>query len=293
MKKIFKKKGAKRVTAIALALVTLISTILAVPLSVGAASKEVTITYDYCYDTGGNIITYVKETTNDGYCVGVVGEELCRIYADGKDAYCIQPGHSLYSGDTLTQDASAAWNSLSKAQRKAINLALLFGKSGSSKDLVGTDGQKWIATQLMVWDFVSGCRDASTFKLNNSKFIDGITSGGANPNVKTNYNKIVEKLNNYKKMPSFAYGTYTVHQTKSLPGREYINDFDVFVCEDSKTYKYLINDAVFESYIKVVKVDAETGKAIKYSGAGFEIYNPKGEKVSMTFTYPIVFSKRL
>ena len=207
MKKIFKNKGAKRVTAIALALISLISTIFAVPLSVGAATKEVPITYDYCYDTGGNIITYVKETTNDGYCVGVVGEELCRIYADGKDAYCIQPGHSLYSGDTLTQDASAAWNSLSKAQRKAINLALLFGKSGSSKDLVGTDGQKWIATQLMVWDFVSGCRDASTFKLNNSKFIDGITSGGANPNVKTNYNKIAEKLNNYKKLPSFAYDT--------------------------------------------------------------------------------------
>ena len=44
MKKIFKKKGAKRVTAIALALVSLISTIFAVPLSVGAASKEVTIT---------------------------------------------------------------------------------------------------------------------------------------------------------------------------------------------------------------------------------------------------------
>ncbi len=59
----------------------------------------------------------------------------------------------LYSGNTLTTDASAAWNALSKAQKKAVNLALLFGKSGSSSSLVGTDGQKWIATQLVVWEF--------------------------------------------------------------------------------------------------------------------------------------------
>ena len=86
----------------------------------------------------------------------------------------------------------------SKAQKKAVNLALLFGKSGSSSSLVGTDGQKWIATQLVVWEFCTGCRDASTFKLSNSKFIDGITAGDHNPNVKTNYNKIIAKLNSYE-----------------------------------------------------------------------------------------------
>ena len=133
---------------------------------------------------------------------------MCRIYADGKDAYCIEPGHSLFSGNTLTTDASAAWNALSKAQKKAVNLSLLFGKSGSASSLVGTDGQKWIATQLVVWEFCTGCRDASTFKLKNSKFIDGITSGGANPNVKTNYNKIIAKLEDYNIIPSFAYETF-------------------------------------------------------------------------------------
>ena len=165
------------------------------------------MTFDYCYDTGGNIISFVKYTEHGGYTVGTVGEELCRIYADGKDAYCIEPGHSLYSGNTLTTDASAAWNALSKTQKKAVNLALLFGKSGSSSSLVGTDGQKWIATQLVVWEFCTGYRDASTFKLSNSKFIDGITSGGSNPNVKTNYNKIIAKLNDYNVIPSFSYDT--------------------------------------------------------------------------------------
>ena len=98
-------------------------------------------------------------------------------------------------------------NALSKAQKKAVNLALLFGKSGNGANLGGTEGQKWIATQLVVWEFCTGCRDASTFKLKNSKFIDGITAGDSNPGVKSNYNKIIAKLNDYNVIPSFAYET--------------------------------------------------------------------------------------
>ena len=205
MKKVIHKSFFKRGTAILLALVCLISAICLVPIN--AASREVTITFDYAYDTGGNIIGFVQYTEHDGYVVGTAGEELCTIQADGDDAYCIEPGHSLYSGNTLTTDASAAWNALSKAQKKAVNLALLFGKSGNGANLGGTEGQKWIATQLVVWEFCTGCRDASTFKLKNSKFIDGITAGDSNPGVKSNYNKIIAKLNDYNVIPSFAYET--------------------------------------------------------------------------------------
>ena len=84
------------------------------------------------------------------------------------------------------------------------------------------------------------------------------------------------------------YGTYTVHQTKGWNGTEFIADFDVFISENNKTYKYLINNASLESYVKMVKVDSETGKQIPYSGAGFQIYSPKGELVTMKYTYPIV-----
>lgn len=84
------------------------------------------------------------------------------------------------------------------------------------------------------------------------------------------------------------YGIYTVHQTKGWDGREKIKDFDVFINEDGKTYKFLINNANFESYVKVVKLDKETGKQIAYSGAGFEIYDSEGHRVTMQFTYPEV-----
>ena len=84
------------------------------------------------------------------------------------------------------------------------------------------------------------------------------------------------------------YGVYTVHQTKGWDGREMIADFDVFIKEEGKTYKFLINNSNFESYVKVVKLDAETGKQIPYAGAGFEIYDSEGHRISMQFTYPEV-----
>ena len=205
MNKLIHKSFFKRGIAILLTLLCLISAVCIVPFN--AASREVTITFDYAYDTGGNIIGFVQYTEHGGYVVGTAGEELCTIQADGDDAYCIEPGHSLYSGNTLTTDASAAWNALSKAQKKAVNLTLLFGKSGNGADLGGTEGQKWIATQLIVWEFCTGCRDASTFKLKNSKFIDGITTGGSNPGVLSNYNKIIAKLEDYNVIPSFSYDT--------------------------------------------------------------------------------------
>ena len=84
------------------------------------------------------------------------------------------------------------------------------------------------------------------------------------------------------------YGVYTVHQTKGWDGREMIKDFDVYINSDGKTYKFLINNSNFESYVKVVKLDAETGKQIPYAGAGFEIYDSEGHRISMQFTYPEV-----
>ena len=86
------------------------------------------------------------------------------------------------------------------------------------------------------------------------------------------------------------YGVYTVHQTKGWAGRELITDFDVFINTDGKTYKFLINNKDFESYLKVVKLDKETGKQIAYEGAAFEIYDSDNHRVTMQYTYPQVTS---
>ena len=92
--------------------------------------------------------------------------------------------------------------------------------------------------------------------------------------------------NGFGQTKDMPYGVYTVHQTSGWEGREHMKDFDVFIAQDGQTYRYLINNANFESYIKVVKVDAESGKNIPYAGAGFKIFDPNGNQVTMTFTYP-------
>lgn len=94
--------------------------------------------------------------------------------------------------------------------------------------------------------------------------------------------------NGFAQTKNLPYGVYIVHQTKGWDGREKIKDFRVFVSADGFTYRYIINNANFESYIKVVKKDAESGKTIPYAGAGFQLYRPDGSLVKMTFTYPTV-----
>ena len=92
--------------------------------------------------------------------------------------------------------------------------------------------------------------------------------------------------NGFAETKSLPYGVYTVKQTDGWDGRELMKPFDVFIAQDGEIYRYLINNAFFEGYVKIIKVDAETGKAIPYAGAGFQIYDPDGNLVTMTFTYP-------
>lgn len=94
--------------------------------------------------------------------------------------------------------------------------------------------------------------------------------------------------NGYAVTKDLPYGIYTVHQTKSWDGRELLADFDVYIAKDGQTYRYLANNRNFESYIKIVKVDAETSKVIPLADAGFRLYRPDGSLITQTFTYPEV-----
>lgn len=94
--------------------------------------------------------------------------------------------------------------------------------------------------------------------------------------------------NGYAATKDLPYGIYTVHQAKGWDGRELLADFDVYIAKDGQTYRYLANNRNFESYIKIVKVDAETGKVIPLADAGFRLYRPDGSLITQTFTYPEV-----
>lgn len=90
----------------------------------------------------------------------------------------------------------------------------------------------------------------------------------------------------YAETIDLPYDVYVVKQIKGWDGRELLDPFEVFVSEDGEVYRYLINNANFESYLHVVKTDSTTGKTIPYAGAGFQIYAPDGSLVTMSYTYP-------
>ena len=92
----------------------------------------------------------------------------------------------------------------------------------------------------------------------------------------------------YAESKDVPYGWYTIHQTKGWDGREFIKDFDVYISEDGAVYRFLINNANFESRVMVVKKDAETGNTVPLAGHGYKLYDPQGNPITMTITYPEV-----
>lgn len=204
------KNLSNRLLAILLALVTVITMI---PLTAAAASEKALISFDYCYDSSGNLIRWASSLSHGGLTVGTSGNAKTRILADGADAFCIEPGVSLHTGDYLTKDASTAWNSLSNNKKNAIKTALLYGLPGNSKGLSGSHDEKWAATQLIIWEIVTGCRSASgKYAVSDSKFINALSHSG----VKTVYTEISNAMKAHNTIPSFTASSKSSASTSDL-----------------------------------------------------------------------------
>lgn len=124
---------------------------------------------------------------------------------------------------------------------------------------------------------------------NGAEFEVYLKSAGSYDNAnETERDYLITDENGYAQTKMLPYGTYTVHQTVGWDNTEYVDDFDVIVSENGKTYPYLINDAVITANIKIVKKDAETGSIIPVSGVGFKVWSVDNEEyISQSINYPI------
>lgn len=83
------------------------------------------------------------------------------------------------------------------------------------------------------------------------------------------------------------YGLYTVTETTGTPdGYLKVQPFDVFISENEKTYHYNLEDKTVEMMVRLVKKDADTGKAIPVAGTTFRIEDSAGNLVSFNMLYP-------
>ena len=202
----FLKGKFKRVIAGALSLFMLVGV---VPTTAFAADNTISMSFGPAYQSDGTLICYQDSFTSpNGLTDGSSGGTQRRviIYGDGEEAFCIQPGVPLNTGDQLTANASEAWNALSSAQRSAIKLALAYGKPGNSSGLSGSGDSQYIATQMVVWELVNGWRSTSSYERTNNSVYNALCKNGANNEVATAYKQIVAGMQSHKITPSFATG---------------------------------------------------------------------------------------
>lgn len=115
-----------------------------------------------------------------------------------------------------------------------------------------------------------------------------LKSAGSYENAKeTERDILVCDENGFAETKDMPYGEYTVKQTKGWDGKELLAPFTVFVSEDGRVYRFLINNAPYEAFIEIVKKDAETGKVIPAAGIGFKVRNTDtGEYIVQHINYP-------
>lgn len=87
------------------------------------------------------------------------------------------------------------------------------------------------------------------------------------------YDYLITDKNGYAKSKDLAYGTFIIKQVKGQIDLEMVKDTWEFTVskENQDTIKYIVNNKVFRSYVKLVKKDEETGKTITLSNTTFKI----------------------
>ena len=91
----------------------------------------------------------------------------------------------------------------------------------------------------------------------------------------------------YAQSDWLPYGRYCVREIQPLEGYGDIEEFDVEIWEDQKTYYYILENHPIQSYVRIEKRDAATGEVIPVAGAKFQMVNEKtGEEVRYKIYYP-------
>ncbi len=183
-----------------------------------AAAATALITFDYVYDSAGQYVYYQHPFYYNGGPTGGYGDMRLNDFANGQEAYCIEPGIMLAHGDVLRSDVIDVWNSFSYEQQNAIKLALLCGRAGNSSHLPGTPSCQQTATQMLIWEFVTGARQPSPpYARGNDEIYTCLVSNGQNAEIGQIYDTILSYMLSYMTLPSFMTAVSTTAPQEELP----------------------------------------------------------------------------
>jgi len=115
-----------------------------------------------------------------------------------------------------------------------------------------------------------------------------LKASGSYANAKATERDLLEtNENGYALSKKLPYGMYTIKEIEAEGDVKLVAPFDVFINEEGKIYRFILNDPLYTARVQVVKLDSSTGKVIPVAGTSFKIKDLKtGEWVQQAVWYP-------
>ena len=141
---------------------------------------------------------------------------------NGVVAYCIEPEVAALDKTYTEAEQTDAWLKMPPEMREAIVLTMAYGypqveysadpndiyykQTGSSNKQNMLNGENYIATQLIIWEFLCGRRSYyAPYALTDASLRNVCDGGWAT--IRTTYDAIVAKLANHNSIPAYASGS--------------------------------------------------------------------------------------
>ena len=133
---------------------------------------------------------------------------------NGAVAYCIEPEVTSQGTNYTEAEQQAAWLKVPTALRQAIVLTMAYGYpqeaySADPNDIYWygnqnmLNGENYIGTQLIIWEFMAGLRSSVTLNLTGSASFRNVCDGGW-ATIRSTYDAVAAKLANHNALPAYA-----------------------------------------------------------------------------------------
>ena len=209
------KSKINRFTAMLLSMIMIFSSFsILTTTQVSAASDPERVHVDM-YETGikwAKTVTFYEPLSGKNWTYWQGQERhVLRVRETKQVAYCLQPGTYLYdwgisANPVLSNKLNHAWENLGKEKQNAIKLAMYFGYPHKNTTLSGTANENELATQLIIWEFISGYRDTDNYNRTDARFIKALCGNNYDQNtgIYKAYGQIESALKSFDTVMSFS-----------------------------------------------------------------------------------------
>ena len=238
---ITKKHWSVRMISMVLSMIMILSGVFTTSLTANAAVA----TFDSSvspYNVASMSVKY--QTTNKTYQMSI-GGTIWKFTVNGKVAFCVAPGGSLYSNTNLNQSDSGSntyFDDLCNANsglKRAIGLVCYYGYGGDEAVYTNKSNAMYAATQMLIWELIVRGRSATNFsELQDGKYVlrNRVSSSSYYDTVadyQSCYDAILAKCQNHTKVPSVSGSQYVPIPTYTMKYNPSSNTYTYTTAEDN------------------------------------------------------------